>query len=94
MEEMEEMIKSTQTAPTWATLSLMLAGCVGLVVTLFAWLFGEGPLPTPWFMALFSLCSVMVAVATTHSVLGWMLWFTEIVAFDTVVYLQYIRTVK
>lgn len=80
--------------PMWLSLAMMGAGFIGLVVTAFAWLFGEGPLPTLWFMALFTLCAVLVAVATTTSVTGWAFWLITIVSFNTVMYSSYIRTTK
>jgi hypothetical protein len=80
--------------PMWLSLAMMGAGCVGLVVTAFAWTFGEGPLPTPWFMALFTLCGTLVAVGTTPGVMGWAFWLIMIVSFNTVMYLSHTRTTK
>lgn len=82
------------TLPMWLALMLMFAGCAGLVVSAFAWLFASGPLPTSWFLALSTLCAVLVAVSTTTSLLGWTFWFIMIVGFNAAIYSSYVRASK
>jgi hypothetical protein len=87
---METTKKQTIWTPEMVKIFLMLAGCIGLVATLAAWLFEEGPLPTPWFMALFSALYILTVTVTARSRRGWAFGALQLACFNTVMYLAYI----
>ncbi len=86
-------MKDEQAPPSfpWVIFIPMIVGLLGVVVSIFAWLFGEGPLSTPWFLATYNM-SVALACVTWYLLSRKMPWFMLFLvgALDLVVTSRYI----